>query len=108
MTGWADDVPDDDLEDGEEGRSDGDILGDVRENGARQRRRPTGSEEEMPYTEQWEMDSDAFQTGTVRVQTTHSITGHSCYAPGLALSSVGAGPFGLGERCCPHKSQPDR
>lgn len=65
MTGWADDVPEDDMEDPEEAKSDGDILGDVRESGGRRRGRTLASEDEIPYVEQWETDMDAFQAGTV-------------------------------------------
>jgi WD repeat-containing protein 48 len=60
MTGWADDVlEDDDAED--EVRSDGDILGDVQEAGTRRgQRRPSS---EIPWEEQWETDVEAFQPG---------------------------------------------
>ena len=69
MTGWADEIPDDDLEEGEDARVDGDILGEVKGSGGRRRHRMAGPEESIPYAEQWETDLDAFQEGTVRVVT---------------------------------------
>ncbi|KAH8105298.1 WD40 repeat-like protein [Cristinia sonorae] len=63
MTGWADDVPDDDFDE-DEGKSDGDILGEAKPNGSRRRRRNAGPESDIPYEEQWETDTSAFQEGT--------------------------------------------
>lgn len=51
MTSWADDMPEDDLEDGEEGSHDGDMLGDVRESGGRRRRSVPDTEDDIPYVE---------------------------------------------------------
>ncbi len=64
MTGWADDIVEEDTEDGEELRSDGDILGDVQVNTGGRRRRQ-GTEAEIPFEEQWETDMEAFLPGKV-------------------------------------------
>ncbi|TCD67709.1 hypothetical protein EIP91_012005 [Steccherinum ochraceum] len=85
MTGWTDDVPDDDLDD-EEAKSDGDILGDVRESGGRRRRRKTGSDGEIPYAERWETDMDAFQDGT-RSQFRQSAQVHSDWVNDIVLTN---------------------
>lgn len=65
MTGWADEVGDEDTEDGEDMRSDGDVLGEVYNNGGRKRRRRPKPEDGIPYEEQWETDMAAFQPGKV-------------------------------------------
>jgi WD repeat-containing protein 48 len=65
MTGWADEISEEDTED-EEHRSDGDILGDVLDNtGRARRRRNVFDPADIPYEEQWETDMDAFQPGKV-------------------------------------------
>ena len=63
MTGWADDIIEEEAED-DEYRSDGDILGDVQDHSGRSRRRLKAlNPAEMPYEEQWETDMDLFQPG---------------------------------------------
>ncbi|KAI0357265.1 hypothetical protein OH77DRAFT_1519667 [Trametes cingulata] len=57
MTNWADDVIEEEAEEGEEYRSDGDVLGEV--TGKARRRIPQDTS--IPYEEQWETDMDAFQ-----------------------------------------------
>lgn len=65
MTGWADDVIDEEGEDGEDRiRSDGDILGDV--HSPSRRRRNVGS---IPYEQSWQTDLDAYQPGKVCSQS---------------------------------------
>ena len=65
MTGWADDVLDDEDED-EEGRSDGDVPGEVTAGRRRgRRRRRDEEEEEIPWEERGETDMEAFQPGQV-------------------------------------------
>ncbi|KIY47740.1 WD40 repeat-like protein, partial [Fistulina hepatica ATCC 64428] len=62
MTGWADDVVDDDPSDGEDHYvSDGDVLGDVILSA--RKRRPRDSNREIPYERQWELDTEAFVPG---------------------------------------------
>ncbi len=63
MTGWADDIIEEDPEEGEELSRDGDILGEVREGGGRGRRRPI--DPSIPFEHQWETDVDAFEDGKV-------------------------------------------
>ena len=63
MTGWADEAAEDEDE-GDEGRSDGDILGDVQDSNPRRRRRPR-PEDGIPWEEQWETDLEALQPGQV-------------------------------------------
>ncbi|GBE85633.1 hypothetical protein SCP_0801520 [Sparassis crispa] len=58
MTNWSDDVIEEELDEGEELRSDGDVLGEVT---GRIRRRNVGIEQEIPYEEQWETDIDAYE-----------------------------------------------
>ena len=65
MTGWADDILEEEGEE-DEGRSDGDVLGDVQEaNGGRQRRRNNGIDRLISYEEKWETDLETFQPGKV-------------------------------------------
>lgn len=59
MTGWGDDVFDEDDEE-DRIRSDGDILGDV--NSPRRRRR---TDEPIPYEQRWETDLDAYEPSKV-------------------------------------------
>ncbi|THH15451.1 hypothetical protein EW146_g5015 [Bondarzewia mesenterica] len=62
LTGWGDDVIDEDVEEEDGPRSDGDILGDVK--GSGKRRRPSlSSDGSIPFEQQWETDLDAFQEG---------------------------------------------
>lgn len=61
MTNWADDVIEEEAEEGDEFRSDGDVLGEV--TGKARRRIP--HEYEIPYEEQWETDLDAYQASKV-------------------------------------------
>lgn len=67
MTGWADEVDEDENEDAEELRSDGDVLGDVQDSSGRRRRRRPRLEDGIPYEEQWETDLDVFQPGQASV-----------------------------------------
>lgn len=60
MTGWGDDVIDEEGEDGEEKWMDGDVLGDV--SSPRRRRRGDGS---IPYEFQWETNFDLYRPGKV-------------------------------------------
>ena len=57
MTNWADDVIEEEADEGDEYRSDGDVLGEV--TGKARRRIP--HDYSIPYEEQWETDSDAYQ-----------------------------------------------
>ncbi len=54
MTNWADDVIEEEAEEGDEYRSDGDVLGEV--TGKARRRIP--QDKSIPYEEQWESDMD--------------------------------------------------
>jgi WD repeat-containing protein 48 len=66
MTGWADDVIDEEVEDGEDrSASDGDILGDVTQNAWRRRKHKSGQDSPIPYEQQWETDSEALIPGKV-------------------------------------------
>ncbi|TFK51249.1 WD40 repeat-like protein [Heliocybe sulcata] len=61
LTGWADDVIEEEEE--EEVVRDGDVLGEVKESIAWRRKRPQSQNGEMSYEEQWEMDTEAFESG---------------------------------------------
>lgn len=65
VTGWGDEVHDEDIEDGDERVHDGDILGDVTDNLHKRRRRAQSKVGEIPYERQWETDLSTFQPGTV-------------------------------------------
>ncbi|KAI0631871.1 hypothetical protein C8Q77DRAFT_1061553 [Trametes polyzona] len=67
MTNWADDVIEEEAEDGEEFRSDGDVLGEV--TGKARKRVP--QEASIPYEERWETDMDAYQALKAHPPTTH-------------------------------------
>ena len=56
MTNWADDIIEE-AEEGDEYRSDGDVLGEV--TGKARRRIP--DDQSIPYEEEWETDMDAYQ-----------------------------------------------
>ncbi|KAI0067430.1 WD40 repeat-like protein [Artomyces pyxidatus] len=62
LTGWGDDVIDEDVEEEDELRSDGDILGEVKGSG-RRRRRSVAGDGTIPFEQQWEADLDAFTPG---------------------------------------------
>ncbi|OCH87028.1 hypothetical protein OBBRIDRAFT_736896 [Obba rivulosa] len=59
MTNWADDFIEEEADEGEELRSDGDVLGEVV---GKTRRRPPRADDEIPVEGQWEMDGDALDT----------------------------------------------
>ena len=65
MTGWGDDVLDEDLEDGDERVNDGDVLGDVTDNLHRRRQRARSKAGEIPFEREWEIDLSTFRAGTV-------------------------------------------
>ena len=65
MTGWADDIIDEEAEENEERwASDGDVLGDVVPSPSC-RRRPSRSSLLVLRDDQWETDLDAFKPGNV-------------------------------------------
>lgn len=61
MTGWGDDMIDEEGEDGEEKWMDGDVLGEV--SSPRRRRCGDGA---IPYEFQWETNFDIYQPGKVK------------------------------------------
>ena len=65
MTGWGDDVLDEDLDDGDERVNDGDILGDVTDNLQRRRQRARSKAGEIPFEFEWELVQFTFRPGTV-------------------------------------------
>ncbi|PIL26820.1 transporter [Ganoderma sinense ZZ0214-1] len=67
MTNWADDVIEEEAEEGDGYRSDGDVLGEV--TGRARRRIPTDNA--IPYEEQWETDMDAYQALKAHPPTSH-------------------------------------
>ena len=70
MTGWADDIVEEEADEGEEGRSDGDVLGEVLDvSSEKQRKRRGGIGRSIPHEEKWETDVDAFQPGKVSVRS---------------------------------------
>ncbi|GJE99806.1 WD40 repeat domain-containing protein [Phanerochaete sordida] len=82
MTGWADEVAED--EDEVEERSDGDILGDVQDiSGRRRRRRPT-VDDGIPWEERWETDLEAFQPGQMS-QFRQSVQSHTDWVNDVVL-----------------------
>ena len=62
MTNWADDIIEEEDGEGDELRSDGDVLGEV--TGKARRRIP--ADKSIPYEDQWETDVDAYQALKVR------------------------------------------
>ncbi|KAI0052794.1 WD40 repeat-like protein [Auriscalpium vulgare] len=62
LTGWGDDIVDDDHDEDEVLPSDGDILGEVK-GSARRRRRSNTADGSIPFGERWETDVDAFIPG---------------------------------------------
>ncbi|KAG1749376.1 hypothetical protein EDD22DRAFT_981841 [Suillus occidentalis] len=62
LTGMGDETLAEEAEEDE--RRDGDVLGDVKESGGRKRRGSTT--DQLPYELQWQLDSDALTSGSVR------------------------------------------
>lgn len=94
MTGWADDILEEEGEE-DEGRSDGDILGDVQENGVKRRRKP---DTEIPYEEQWETDLDTFQSGKVSKPVKSMSPAQTSYTSDVSISTKCTSTYRLGER----------
>lgn len=67
MTNWADDVIEEEIDEVEELRSDGDVLGEV----TRTRRRALTVDQSIPFEERWETDLEAFEAKGVRVLALH-------------------------------------
>lgn len=65
MTGWADDILEEEGEESEDLRSDGDVLGDVQDAQNDRQKRRKGIDSAIRYEEKWETDVDAFQSGKV-------------------------------------------
>lgn len=69
MTGWGDDVIDEENEeDSERPQSDGDVLGDVTGGLHRRRRARTAAsstDDQIQHEQQWETDIEAFKPGVV-------------------------------------------
>ncbi|OBZ73444.1 hypothetical protein A0H81_07250 [Grifola frondosa] len=58
MTNWADDVIEEEADEGEEIRSDGDVLGEVT---GKVRKKSITTDNTIPYEEQWETDVEAYE-----------------------------------------------
>ncbi|KAI0706677.1 hypothetical protein C8Q76DRAFT_629871 [Earliella scabrosa] len=67
MTNWADDVIEEEAEEGDEYRSDGDVLGEV----TGKARRKIPNDDSIPYEEQWQTDMDAYQALKAHPPTSH-------------------------------------
>ena len=66
MTGWTDDIIEEDLEEMDEYRSASDILGDVKGSDRRGRFRSNSARDEsILYEQQWEVDRDTYEAGKV-------------------------------------------
>ncbi|KAF9522883.1 hypothetical protein CPB83DRAFT_776377 [Crepidotus variabilis] len=63
LTGWGDDVIDEETDDDERPISDGDVLGEVTTN-VKKRRRAATLLGDIPFERQWETDISQFQPGT--------------------------------------------
>ena len=61
MTGWADDVIEEEGEEGDDRPiSDGDVIGDVTDSVSRRKKRSVIGDDPIPYEKQWEIDMEAF------------------------------------------------
>lgn len=100
MTGWGDDVIDEEEDSDDKIRSDGDILGEV---SSPRRRRADGS---IPYEQSWEIDSDAYKPGQVCY---HSLESEFLTHSGKAnsISAMLANAYRLGQRHAVVQLQPD-
>lgn len=67
LTGMGDETLAEEAEEDE--RRDGDVLGDVKESGGRKRRGSTT--DQLPYELQWQLDTDALTSGSVRHNIYH-------------------------------------
>ncbi|EKM61893.1 uncharacterized protein PHACADRAFT_83158 [Phanerochaete carnosa HHB-10118-sp] len=109
MTGWADEVAEDEDE-VDEGRSDGDILGDVQDVNRRNKRRPPRPEDGIPWEEQWETDLEAFQPGQMS-QFRQSVQAHTDWVNDVVLCNhnqtvVSASSDGTVKAWSPHAHSP--
>ena len=96
LTGWGDDVIDEETDDDERPTSDGDVLGEVT-NSFDKRRRATTASGEFPYERQWETDLSSFEAGTVRHNIVNAQrTKAQSFAPADTFQAVCAGSYGLG------------
>ncbi|KAI0347571.1 WD40 repeat-like protein [Trametopsis cervina] len=109
MTGWAEDIIEEDGED-DEYRSDGDILGDVQGNGVRGRRRQPTNINEIPYEDQWEVDAGLLQPGKMS-QFRQSVQAHTDWVNDVLLCNynqtlVSASSDGTIKAWSPHTTEP--
>ncbi|KAF9476316.1 WD40 repeat-like protein [Pholiota conissans] len=106
MTGWGDDVLDEETDDADERVvSDGDVLGDVTA-----RRRPTSLASEIPHEQQWETDMSSFQPGTP-TQFRQSVQAHTDWINDILLCNynqtvVSASSDGTVKAWNPHSNTP--
>lgn len=109
MTGWADEVAEDEDE-LEDPRSDGDVLGDVQDINGRGRRRRPRPEDGIPWEEQWETDLEAFQPGKAS-QFRQSVQAHTDWVNDVVLCNynqtlVSASSDGTVKAWSPHSTPP--
>jgi hypothetical protein len=100
LTGWGDDVIEEEGEDGEERAiNDGDILGDVQDASGRSRKRSIKTEDAIPYEDRWETDMDSFSAGKVRSTSTLStLTASHCREPANFIPTMCPVTYRVGER----------
>jgi hypothetical protein len=89
VTGWTDDVIDEEAEDAADERmgSDGDVLGDVSLAASLKKKRLT-RRTSVPFEHEWETDLDAFKPGTVRSCIGRDAFDFSCSHSRLAFVSA--------------------
>ncbi|EMD31556.1 hypothetical protein CERSUDRAFT_88909 [Gelatoporia subvermispora B] len=111
MTNWADDVIEEEADEGEEFRSDGDVLGEVV---GKTRRRIPRAEDQIPSEEQWETDGDALDAfkSSPSTQFRQSAQVHSDWVNDILLCNhnqtlVSASSDGTVRAWSPHAPVPE-
>lgn len=90
LTGMSDESLEDEVD--EDGRRDGDVLGDVKE------RRRGGTTDQLPYELQWQLDIDSLTSGSVRYITCYLACRLEVFLAAFEFPSMRTDPHRLGER----------
>ena len=100
MTGWADELEDEDADGSDRATSDGDVLGDVPLSAHLRRRHMLSELNIVPYEQRWETDLSSFHPGTVSRFPVYSLHTSNAHCSEKFVSSMRPNSRRLGER--PH------
>ena len=100
MTGWADELEDEDADGSDRAISDGDVIGDVPLSAHVRRKHMLSELHTVPYEQQWETDLPSFHPGTVSRFLVRSLHTSDAHYSEKFVSSMRSNSRRLGER--PH------